>query len=382
MKMPVQYFGFILCSVFVLFLMLATQNYNGTVLVANDELKFTLIATGDIDFSPAHVLRMSGDFIGYYYVLSWIGSLGLSVEITGLILKLVSIIFHIFGIIWLKRAGFDNKIILLTALHPTLLFYAFSGVRDVIISAFCVFLAVLYIQRASVFWYALVAVLVALIRIEAIILPLAFFVLASSRFTKFLFGILALCALLFFLPQIALIFEDFVTRNRISGASEGILASLRGLPFPLDFLSLGIIGLAGTYTTPTTLGLEAAHEFVRQGVPFSNESFALFKILKFLGILVSNFLFPALVIFVFEAFRRQARGTANVFDQLLLIFSAILFAQNWIAIDLGKSSNYYYIIYAIVLTRIAAARPERQKVIVLLGLAMLGVMAGLFLLLI
>lgn len=380
MKMSLQFFGFIICSFLLLCLMLGTHLYNGSMFVSNDELKFILIATGDIDYSPAHLIRMSADFIGYYQILKWVGSLGLSLEITGLIVKLISILFHVICIFALKRAGFPNKIILLTTLHPTLLFFAFSGVRDVIISSLCVVLAILYISRASIFWYALVALLMALVRIEAVLLPLTFFILSASKSQKLLVVTLGLGVLLIFLPEILLVHEAFVTQNRISGSGEGILSRLRNLPFPIDFLILGFVGLAGTYITPSTFALEASHEFVRQGIPFGNENFAPFRVLKALGILVSNFLFPALLIFIYEAFRRLVKGVADVFDQLLLLFSAIVFTQSWIAIDLGKASNYYYIIYAITLTRLAATSLERQRIIIMLGIMMLLGMTGLFLL--
>ncbi|MDA7746707.1 hypothetical protein N8878_05170, partial [Psychromonas sp.] len=63
--MSKKIFLFVYISLFVSFL-IASYFYNSTLYPANDELKFGLIASGDIQYTEMHLQRTVLDFFLYY----------------------------------------------------------------------------------------------------------------------------------------------------------------------------------------------------------------------------------------------------------------------------------------------------------------------------
>jgi hypothetical protein len=347
----------ILATIFIVVNFL-TFIVNGSILVANDELKFYLLSTDAINYSDAKIDRTVVDFYGYY----WLSKYGLILNsyFSEFNLKIISLVAHFYAAIHLRKLGYSSVVIIFIAAHPLLLFYGISGVRDSLASLLIVLTVLASYQRANILKISLIMVSSFLVRPELLIINIViyFYLVMGVRKLVYLLPFFVFLLVLLTLQnyiQVDLLYlylEQQISNS--GGSSEGITSHIRQLTFPINMILLGFMNIFGSFVSPSTYYLDAIGNFSSNGVYFENPSFVVSKVLKVFGILLNNSL-SVLVVFYYikNIVNLWLYGRRLIFlDRVFMIGVSLLFLQGIISIELGKSSGYYYLIYPYIFEKL------------------------------
>jgi hypothetical protein len=324
---------------------LSSLALNGTIFFGNDEFKFFQLGNNDSLYSDEKIIRVTRDFLGYHYILHFLGSV-FPQEIFQWSVKSLSIIAFTLGgvVIWWM---FQSKLALVAYYtQPLLIYYGIIGVRDSLATALFIFFIFCVIKEKRT--YQVICVLAAFfIRPElALILAVLKTMLLSFRFRSFAIICVTVLALALF-PFIGHLKNVIQTTRYIKPCNDpGVSCFLRSLPFPVNITAIGFVGLSGTFLHQSTFQLDSAHEFKEKGLVVKNTEFVPGKILKALGIAYLNISFPFLVFQFYHSYRRILKKRASIYDQIFCCCCVLIFAQSSISTELGKLSMYHAYIYS------------------------------------
>lgn len=342
---------------------LLNYHFFGNILLDNDELKFFYHGKGHVFGSELRTLRIQSDFYGYVWVLKKINEIGLGLN--GFTNKLLSFIFSTFYLCFLYSiykcsAGFKKSQILLVVLSPILIYYSISGVRDALFTfALLAFVVeIVNFSRFSITVALRLALITAFgfaIRPESVLFFLAFYLLyrifsgwpEKSVFILIVFFLVGLVlAVVIFRSAIV----EFYTGKALGGTKNstgGGLEAARSLPFPFDFLMLGIANILGSLPNTNYLSFNAKSDFDGLGASYYHGVFyPPTSFILYIGIVFHNFMFVFIVLKFFQCLKSMLKSVRlSKEDAVYCASFVLLFLLGRFTIEHGKASAFYPYLY-------------------------------------